>query len=294
MMMPAKVKPSEHPSRGWSNKAKRKKYVASLLHRLDTLEARSHPNGGSNSAKGKDLAAFDALETAGELVRTIAGWAIDHQTGLALEGLSFVPLQPWQTKNHPEYKARREVVDDHKHERNSANLVHEIDDVRVARTLLLNLLRANSGAFPTVLVQLVIEAIEGLELGERSRLFTAVKAWRKAGLRELRQQLRAIAFVAYRRAKGATKEHATEDVAKVFGVSKDTVISWEKRLPIEFGQLEVSRAIAFAKNHASWKNSDADYMYGDDALNTAGKTYQAILRKAKLQASGVRGGALPT
>jgi hypothetical protein len=281
--MPAKLKPSEYPSRRWTNKAKRKKYVASLLDQLNNLEARCHPNGGSNSAKGKDLAAFDALETAGSLVRVVAGWALDHQIGLALEGLSFVPLQPSQTKKHPEYKKQRDLVDDHRHERNGANLVHVIEDPRVARRLLANLLRANPGAFPTALSLPVVEAIEGLEFGEPSPFFTPVKTGRKAGLRERRLHLRAIGFIAHRRAKGITKRRALEDVATAFGQSPDTIISWEKRLGDTFSQQEVSRTIAFAENHATRNDTIAEEMYGDDALQVTGKKYQAILRSAKLQ-----------
>jgi hypothetical protein len=282
-MMPAQLKPSEYPSRRWSNKAKRKKYVASLLDQLNKLEARSHPNGGANSAKGKDLDAFVALETAGSLIRGVAGWAIDHQTGLALEGLSFVPLQPWQTKKHPEYKTHRDAVDDHRHERNGAKLVRGIEDARVARRLLVNLLRANSGGFPMALTLPVVEAIEGLEFGQRSPFFIPAKSGKKRGLRELGLQLRAIAFIAYRRAKSIKKVRAVEDVATAFGVSPDTVISWEKRLNKTFSQLEVSRTIAFAENHAARNDTLAEEMYGDDALKVTGKKYQAILRSTKIQ-----------
>jgi DNA-binding XRE family transcriptional regulator len=280
------VELSDYPSRKWTSKV-RHKYVATLLARLDDLERRSHPDGGSKSAKGKDLAAFEALETAGELVRAVAGWAIDHQAGLALMGLSFVPLQPSQTKKHPAYQEQRRAVDDHRHESNGAKLVHTIREPRAARRMLLNLLQANVGAFPYALVAPVIEAIEGLEFGEQSPMFTAIKAGRKAGLRELRLQLRAIAFIAYRRAQGITKLRATEDVAKAFGVSRETVVSWEKRLHPAFGQLEVSRTIAFAKNHA---NYGRETMFGENALKTTGEKYQAILRhvKAATHTGGVR------
>jgi hypothetical protein len=281
VVMSTKLSPSEYPNRKWKNKASRKKYLAVLLDQLTELERRSHPKGGVSSAKGKDLAAFDALEIAGELVRTVAGWAIDHQAGLALAGLSFVPLQPSQTKAHPAYKAQRDAVDNHGHELNGANLVHPIEDPCVARRLLIDLLRPNSGAFPVALVQSVIEAIAGLEFGECSPLFAPVKQGRKAGLRELRQQLRAIAFIEYRHRKGIKKGRAREDVAEAFGVSKDTVISWEKRLPGTVGQLEVLRTVAFAQNVASRRNPNAEYMYSDDALEVAGKKYQTILRKAK-------------
>jgi hypothetical protein len=281
MIMPTKLKPSEYPGRRWSDKARRKKYVASLLDELDRLEARSHPSGGASSAKGKDLAAFDALETAGKLVRAVAGWAIDHQAGLALEGLSFVPLQPSQTSQHPQYKEQRDAVDDHRHEHNGANLFHVIEDPSVARKLLVNLLRANPGAFPMELALPVVEAIEGLEFGEQSPFFTPVKSGRKAGLLERRGHLRAIAFIAYRRAKGITKERALEEVAAAFGQSPDTVISWEKRLGDAFNRLEVPRTIAFAENYATHKGTLAEEIYGDDALKVSGKAFQAIKRRRK-------------
>ena len=127
--MTTNLRSNEYPRR---KRKGRKKYITSLLNRLAELERRSDPSGGTNSAKGKDLAAFDALETAGELVRTVAGWAIDHQAGLAVEELSFVPLRPSQTKQHPQYRAQRDAVDDHKHERNSVNLVRAVDP-RVVR-----------------------------------------------------------------------------------------------------------------------------------------------------------------
>ena len=76
-------------------------YVDALIRRLLELKKRSDPNGGEATASGKDLRAFAALETAGQLVEALAGWAIHHTCGRALEGLPFVPLQPSGTKTHP-------------------------------------------------------------------------------------------------------------------------------------------------------------------------------------------------
>src|SRR6202140_644747 len=61
-------------------------YVSHLLGRLDELEKQTRPSGGTVTSKSKDMAAFDALELAGELVAAVAGWAIDHQIGLAAKG----------------------------------------------------------------------------------------------------------------------------------------------------------------------------------------------------------------
>jgi|SRR6516165_6603648 len=81
----------DYPRRMW-NQPERDKRVALLIDRLMELERKTDPKNGMQSAKGKDLAAFCALKIAGQLVSALAGWALDHQAGLALEGLEFVPL----------------------------------------------------------------------------------------------------------------------------------------------------------------------------------------------------------
>src|SRR4051812_16233871 len=63
-----------------------------LIKRLIELRDKTNPDKGSSAASGKDLAAFEALQCAGDLVKALAGWAIDHQIGLASHGLQFVPL----------------------------------------------------------------------------------------------------------------------------------------------------------------------------------------------------------
>src|SRR6516164_2513096 len=69
------------------------KYVRLMLERLDELEKKTRPSASSGDvAEGKDLAAREAMTTVAHLVRYAAGWAIDHQVGLAIEGLEFVPL----------------------------------------------------------------------------------------------------------------------------------------------------------------------------------------------------------
>jgi hypothetical protein len=135
--------PNDYPRRRWGGS--KDDYVIPLLGRLKTLYEQSHPAAGSESAKGKDGAAFDALKIAGSLVEAVAGWALDHQVGLALKGLEFVPLQPSGTKQHPDYLKARQTVDDHIHEKTGAAALDF--DSTVARKLLINLLRANSGGF---------------------------------------------------------------------------------------------------------------------------------------------------
>ena len=73
------------------DQSERDKYVADLIDRLRELEIKTDPKGGAQSAKGKNLAASEALGIASNLVKVLAGWALDHQAGLALKGLR-VPL----------------------------------------------------------------------------------------------------------------------------------------------------------------------------------------------------------
>lgn len=268
-------------------------YVQLLLERLDGLEKKTRPSSGADSAERKDIAAFEALKFAGDLVRHVAGWAIDHQIGLAGEGLKFVPLQPSGTENHPQYLSERSVVDNHTHEKAGAVLsMSDEGDPFFARKCLVNLLRANPGAMPSGLRYKTIESLEALDYGEVQPMLAPVNTGRKRDLTLLRLQLQALALVAYRRKLGLTKEKAVEQVADVLHSSPHTLLSWESRLRNEFGRLEVDRTINIAENHASWvaaarkrarqggESEDTDFHeagYDDAALTELGKKYKAAL-----------------
>jgi hypothetical protein len=228
-------------------------YVRQLLGELDTLEQKTRPSIGSESAKGKDLAAFRTLKIARQLVEHVAGWAIDHQIGLASEGLKFVPLQPSAMKNHPQYLEKRASVDSHDHEKTGGVLTSsEGIEPFFARKCLVNVLRANPGAMPGWLRDKTIEGLEALDYGEVQPIFAPINEGRKRDLTELRLQLQALAMVAYRRKLGLTKEKALEQVAYALSKSPNTILSWETRLRNEFGRLEVDRTLTFAENHASY------------------------------------------
>jgi hypothetical protein len=81
-----------YPRPEW-NESERDKYVADLIDRLHELERKTNPTLGARSAKGKDRAASHALRIAGDLVNALAGWALDHQAGLALKDLKSVQLR---------------------------------------------------------------------------------------------------------------------------------------------------------------------------------------------------------
>jgi hypothetical protein len=264
-------------------------YVDELIRRLLELKKRSDPNGGEATASGKDLRAFEALETAGNLVEALAGWAIHHTCGRALEGLPFVPLQPSGTKNHPEYKNLRARVDDHRHEHAGARL-DDTADPTIARKILIGLIAGNAGAWPKELRDYVLHAFEEREYGKQSPLFAPLKTRKKIGLREKRSQLRAVCCVEYLCARGMKKYIAQEKVADAYNVSPETIRSWENRRRNDLGALEVSRQISFAKNHASNaekramrgeadKASTGESIYGEAALRKYGEQHRALARE---------------
>lgn len=268
--------PVEYPRRKWACKA-RDEYVDHLIGRLRELEQRTDPTGGPQSAIGKDFAAFQALRTAGELVGALAGWALDHQAGLALKGLEFVPMQPSGTKLHPEFLEKQKQVDDHVHEGTGGEA--GVPDPIVARRLLINLVRANPGAFPASLQNMVVEALETLDHGDTLPLLEATKGGNKRSLAARRLELQAIGFVEYRATRGIKKYVALGEVADALGVSSDTIRSWEHRLRREFGNLAVSRTITFARNAASHVEGDWVRRYGPDALRVLAERYHEALRQ---------------
>ena len=250
-------------------------YIDALLKQLLDLKRQSDPAGDSATASGKDGRAFAALQTAGQLVEALAGWAVHHTLGLAQEGLSFVPLQPSGTKKHPEYRRLRTIVDDHRHEDTGSrlNADAQFSDPLRTRMALIALIRGNAGAWPATLQLSSIAALEGLSYGEQSEVFRSTKKGKKAGLRKMRSQLRAVGCVEYRYAQGIKKYIAQKKVADAYSVDIETVRSWEAQLRKALGTLEVSREIAFARNHASNDNETGASLYGEAALKEYGRRH---------------------
>jgi hypothetical protein len=253
-------------------------YVDALIARLRKLAAESDPSAGKTTEQGKDSRAFDALHISGELVSALAGWAICHTIGLAQQDLASVPSQPTQTKKHPEYLAVRELVDKHDHEVAGSMP----DDPRLIRKAVINLLRANSGGWPHDLVVQLMEALKALDYGETSPILQRIKEGRKAGLTELHLQLKAICLVEYLYNGGMKKFKAQKMIAEAYGVGLETIRIWEKRLPDSnaLGQLNVARAIAFARNSATHGKS---LLYSHAVLVEAGHKYRSLLKRQKTE-----------
>jgi hypothetical protein len=147
----AAYNPSDYPRRQ-PIKLRDDKFIALLMDRLEELKQQTHPKDGLKSAKGKDNAALTALQLAGVLVGAVAGWAIDHAAGLALEDLTFVSGVPRGQQNRHAYREALARVDDHRHERHGGMQQpwQQVGwDKKVQRKWLINLLTANAGGFPS-------------------------------------------------------------------------------------------------------------------------------------------------
>ena len=220
--------------------------VRLLLERIGSLEEQTRPSLGEKSAMGKDLAAFEALSCALQLVSHVAGWAIDHQCGLAKEGLEFLPLLDPEIHKLPEYSRRQQLVDTHEHERIGAlTKIEGSDNAQVARRILRNILLADNtlmvdhrGVFPHRPNYSLQTALRALDFGKMSPLLEPIKVGKKRDITQLRLQLTAVSMVAYRQGLGMTEKAAREYVAKRMGQGEETLKSWKDLPP---GQIRVFR-----------------------------------------------------
>jgi DNA-binding transcriptional regulator YiaG len=256
------VPPNETPyPRPKLNLSAREKYVAGLIDQLRDLERKTDPKDGAQSAKGKDRAARDALSIADDLVNALAGWALDHQAGLALKDCSFVQFRVKKTPEYPYGLTIRTTDDDHRIETAGRDWRSRdgfpIDPV-VARRWLMNLVRANSGIFCLELRLMTLTALEACDYGEIQPMLMATKRGRKVNWTILQLQLKTITFVKYREARGIEKYKALKEIAKAFGVSVNTLRAWEQRLRTEFGPIDVMNRLKIAEE-AGIKESNAEH-----------------------------------
>jgi hypothetical protein len=256
------------------NQSERDKYAANLLGQLRDLERNTDPRNGVESAKGKNLASLDALKIVGDLCNAVAGWALDHQAGLALKYLQSVPLHSAKPPEDPDRSKVQSTDDDHRHEWYGRNWVgrlgtgFDIDPV-VGRKWLIRLIRANPGIFNLELMLMATSALEASEYNEIHPMLKATKKRRKVNWTIVHLQRRAIARVEIiRRARGIEKSKALEEVAGAFGAEVETVRSWEKRLRTEFGAFAVKA-----------KNNDSHHDPAD--LEKLAQQYRAAVRSKR-------------
>jgi hypothetical protein len=226
------------------------KRVQALLEQLDQLEKKTRPSWGEETEAGKDRAAFSALHIARELVGYVAGWAIDHQIGLATKKMGFVPRRTSQAEAHPDHLEGKRKADSHDNERIGGNTI-KLEPI-AERIALINLLRANPGGFPEEVRGPAIEALEALSFEEVLPMLAPAKGNRKVKLTELRVQLQIIGFVEFQKAAygHGAKQAAYKTASKVLEiVEASTIRSWEFSLREDLGQLTVTQTLSL---YAGW------------------------------------------
>jgi hypothetical protein len=245
------------------------KRASAYLAELAELESATEPSGGAKTARGKDKKAIRALEIARRLVQGVAGWAIDHQVGLALQLRSPV-RQTAEPLPHRKYlSAELAKVDRHDHEIAGATLPAAGVSAAVARRALLNLLDANPGAFNAVITHPARHALRALDYNEVLPIFEPLKNKRKVSWSKLQKQRMAVLFVEHRVSRGMKRYVAVEKVANAFNVSTDTVRSWKPRLRREFGPLEMESSMAYARD----PGDAVVALYSEKSLNSVAKSY---------------------
>jgi hypothetical protein len=267
------------------------KFVRTILAQLDELEMMSRPTNGLGSEKSKDLNAFSALHNVAWLSKYLTQWAIDHEIGLAMNGLRFVPLMPDQTRKLPEYQAAKAVVDDHEHERAGGTYLEADASPEMARRIAINILSPISSSLG---LGPLLEALKALETGEVRPILRPVSNADKARYTEARFQLEAVALVAYWTVLKNKKIKAQELVAAGFRVRVHTLRGWESRLREKLGTIEVNAAVSRAHNCAKTfevedqkkKLGDQfadpeyfDFSYGPRSAVEIGKRYHRFLRE---------------
>ena len=272
--MPPNKNPYPRPK---LNLSERKKYVAGLIDQLRTLERKTDPKDGARSAKDKRLLSLAALKIANDLVNALAGWALDHQAGLALKELKSVPLKTVaKPPEHPDYS--NSTDDDHRHEwygKNWAGRDGPIDPI-VARKWLINLVYANSGIFSRDLRLMTVMALEACDFGEIQPLLMATKKSRKVNWTILQLYLDAIRFVKYRDAHGLPINDALQEVAGAFAVSVHTVRSWKQRLQTEFGHSSIASVLA-----DSLELIESDAQFAQELKESARQFRSALAEKSR-------------
>lgn len=216
--------------------------VKNLLRLLEGLAEKTDPAGGDDTARQKDERAFIAIGLAARLVDEVAGWAIDHQVGLALKNLAFVPLGHPETRDAPEYVRARRQVDSHDHE--LAGFEATRLEPLVQRQALINILSASDGFLPSDLCASVVRALRGLNHGDQSPIFFARTASAKRSLRERELMLKAVGYVAYKCGQGIKQNVAKADVFNAYDVAGQKAYEeWKRNSRQIFGDLVVKRTI---------------------------------------------------
>jgi hypothetical protein len=300
--------------RNWSTIQVRE-HALRLIDILLRLASETDPKLNEKSTSGKDQKAWSALVYVNELSKTLGGWALHHQIGLALKKLQHVgPALSPEMASDPEFADYKSQLDSHEHEISGRNASLETIDAATARAMLINCLAPNPGGLDLSLKDDLVNSLKALEYGETLELLRPGQdPYQKVRWQELQHQLRATELIEYRCRRGNKKYAAQEEVAGAYGVSKETIRGWESAVRRDLGELAVMAALEGARNAAIFerealegaRDSAAtfaretrneypavtgagywDRSYGSDALERASQEYKAFKRRHAQTATG--------
>jgi hypothetical protein len=246
--------------------------VRDMLLRLDQFERHTDPHQ-ADSEHDKDNSANKALRIVFDLIAYVAGWAMDHKTGLAIEGIGNIPDLAPQNRT-PNYDELRKSVNSHRHE--AAGQSRDLEG-GVQRKALCNIFNAMAASPRERLLDPLAEALLGLEYGETRPILEPVKSGLKKGFRELTLQLFALCFIEYQRGLGGRKYELESEVEKAFGVSRSTVRGWGHWLPKQLDPFYVARALSRARRLGKADcDKSLDQAFGKAALSKWGAEYKDV------------------
>ena len=262
-----------------------------MIDNLMFLELETHPYAGS--ASDKDHKSRLALLHAEELVERLAGWAIDHQVGLVLEGLPKGAATPFDGKITP----AQEMADDHRHESRGSD--YDFTDSRLNRRIMAALLFANPGAFPIELAIEADKALLALDVGEVHALVRPRQVSGQEGRTLTKWILRGWALLHFEFLRGMKVDRTTalRSVAKAYGVATTTIISWGSDAPRRLlGVMPIVEMKRYARNVGARAHHLADTgirtaeeknrferlqrRYGKDRLIEHGNNFKALSPKS--------------
>jgi hypothetical protein len=267
-------------------------WACSIMDRLEKLERETRPSGGDETSKDKDLKSREAIFWAGCLMRVFAGWAIDHQQGLAMAGRKSAGAPTSKMMDNPQFVEEKARRDSHENERAAIEIDHSFDRLSAEQQRRFSSQVAEflkNEVFPSSLA----EGLCALEFGEALPIVKKAKVEReKRNYTERTMQLQALKYIEYERGKGSPVGEARETVSSHFGVDTEAIRKWDGPLRKSLGDSYVSRELTRAfedgemvtrfKRHPN--AAEFDFLHERSAFPTmtqAGKRFKQSLKDKK-------------
>ena len=220
-------------------------YTHSIMDRLEKLERETRPSGGDETSKDKDLKSQEAIFWAGRLIRVFAGWAIDHQQGLAIAGLESAGAPTSKMIDKPQFVEEKAKRDSHDNECAAIEIDHSFNRLNAGqqRKFSSQVAEFLKVVFPSSLA----EGLRALEFGEVLPIVRKAKVeGEKRNYTERMMQLEALKFIEYERGKGSPVGEARKTVSYHFGVDTEAIRKWDGPLRSSLGDGYVSRELTRA------------------------------------------------